>query len=166
MPDVYLSIGTNIDREQNVCSAMSALREHWPSVLFSPVYESVAVGFAGEDFFNLAAVFTTEEPLYYVLDTLRGIEDAHGRARSGPKFAARTLDLDLLSWGDEIINTESLTLPRAEILEHDFVLLPLAEIAPESVHPVNGLTYRQLWQQFTGAHSIRREVSIGDVTQD
>lgn len=160
MPNVYLSIGSNIDRESNVRSAMRTLRRYWPRIIFSPVYESTAVGFAGEDFFNLAAAFSTEQELGEVLAILRRIEEERGRTRGGPKFSARSLDLDLLCWGEAVIEDGTLALPREELLLHDFVLLPLVDIAPEAVHPVSGLTYRRLWQQFNGVYSIRRVVSL------
>lgn len=160
MSIAYLSIGTNIERERNILSAMRELCATWPHILFSPIYESEAVGFAGEDFYNLAAAFQTGQDLDEVLDALRQLEDEHGRTRNGPKFAARTLDLDLLGWGDLVISRGSLELPRPEILKLDFVLCPLADIAPEAVHPVAGLTYQQLWEQFTGVRAIRRIVEL------
>ncbi|MBK1725633.1 2-amino-4-hydroxy-6-hydroxymethyldihydropteridine diphosphokinase [Halorhodospira neutriphila] len=158
----YLSIGSNIDRERNIRSALAALRARWPGIVFSPVYESEAVGFEGAAFYNLAAGFDAEEPLEAVLAALHEIESAHGRQRSGPKFSARTLDLDLLSWGEAVVDGDPATLPRREILKFDFVLRPLADIAPTQRHPTQGQTYRELWAAFTGPSSIRGAVSLAE----
>ncbi len=161
MRQAYLSIGSNIDRERNVRFAMVELRERWPSMVFSTIYETEAVGFEGEHFYNLVAAFHADEPLESVLETLREVEDAHGRDRSGQeKFAPRTLDLDLLLWGDTVTDGDPVPLPRDEILELDFVLYPLVELAPEARHPVDGRTFRELWGEFDGAHSILRAVSL------
>nr|WP_242464540.1 2-amino-4-hydroxy-6-hydroxymethyldihydropteridine diphosphokinase [Halorhodospira abdelmalekii] len=155
-----MSIGSNIAREYHIQQAMLELRARWPDVRFSPVYESAAVGFAGEAFYNLAAAFEARESLAEVLEVLRQLEQAHGRTRGGGKFAARTLDLDLVAWGDQVITTPEVSLPRAEILEYDFVLRPLAELAPEARHPLCGETYAELWRAYTGPASILRVVPL------
>jgi len=79
---------------------------------------------------------------------LRDIEDAHGRDRSGPRFSSRTLDLDLLLYDDLILDENGLKLPRGEILKNAFVLWPLAEIAPQLIHPEAGVSYTELWSDF------------------
>ncbi len=160
MTQAYLSIGSNIDRDRNVRSAAAELRVRWPSVVFSTVYETAAVGFAGEDFYNLVATFRADEPLDAVLATLREIEHAHGRRRGASRFSARTLDLDLLLWGDAVLDGDPITLPRQEILKFDFVLRPLAELAPQGRHPERGETFRQLWADFDGAPAIRHAVAL------
>ncbi len=160
MTRVFLGIGSNIDRDRHIGAAAAELRARWPGIAFSPVYESAAVGFDGEDFYNLVAVFEAGEPLAAVEAALRGIEDAHGRDRSGPKFSARTLDLDLLTWGDAVIDDGRIVLPRPEILRFDFVLRPLADLAPDTRHPVAGITYRELWSRFTGSPAVLRIAPI------
>ncbi len=158
MTQVLLGIGSNIERRRHIGTALEELRAQWPGIVFSPVYESAAVGFNGEDFYNLVAAFETDEPLARVEEALRGIEDAHGRDRAGPKFSARTLDLDLLTWGDAVIDDGRVTLPRPEILRFDFVLRPLADIVPGERHPTAGATYRDLWSRFSGEPAILRVV--------
>ena len=79
---------------------------------------------------------------------LADIEDAHGRDRSGPRFSSRTLDLDLLLYDDMVLDEQGLKLPREEILKNAYVLWPLAEIAPDLLHPVIGKTYTKLWDDF------------------
>jgi 2-amino-4-hydroxy-6-hydroxymethyldihydropteridine diphosphokinase len=148
MPRVWLSLGSNIDREVNIRGAVGALRERFGQVLLSTVYESEAVGFEGDHFFNLVAGIESERPIPELMSEFRRIEADYGRVRGGDKFAPRTLDIDLLTYGDLVMRDERMELPRDEILEYAFVLKPLAEVAPEEVHPVEGVTYAELWSRF------------------
>ena len=148
MARVYISIGSNIEAEKNVRFAIDALKKQYGDVSLSSVYESEAVGFDGDNFLNLVAALDTEEDVFTVAATLREIEDRHGRDRSGPRFSARTVDLDLLLYDDVIIHQDRLDIPRHEILKNAFVLWPLAEIAPHQVHPENKQTMAELWDAF------------------
>jgi 2-amino-4-hydroxy-6-hydroxymethyldihydropteridine diphosphokinase len=161
MTRVYVSIGTNIDREHNVRAAVDALRRHYGALRISPVYETAAVGFEGHDFYNLVVGFDTDEQPETLRDGFQAIESEQGRRRGGERFASRTLDIDLLTWGDCVMESAGLTLPRGEILKHAFVLRPLADIAPETTHPVAGLTYSELWTRFEGNGEDMREVELG-----
>ncbi|MEO7558458.1 MAG: 2-amino-4-hydroxy-6-hydroxymethyldihydropteridine diphosphokinase [Gammaproteobacteria bacterium] len=151
MTRVYVSIGSNIEREYNVRAGLAALRERYGELIVSSVYESKAFGFEGDNFYNLVVGFDTGDDVHTVVASLRAMEDRQGRVRSGPRYSSRTLDLDLLLYGDLVLHEPGLVLPRAEILKHAFVLLPLAEIARETRHPINGRMYAELWQGFDPA---------------
>jgi 2-amino-4-hydroxy-6-hydroxymethyldihydropteridine diphosphokinase len=148
MPVIYISLGSNIDREQNTRSGVQALHDAFGKLELSSVYESEAVGFEGDAFYNMVIACSVDVPVMQVNRILRDIEDTYGRDRSGPKFSSRTLDLDLLLYDDLVIDQDGLVLPRGEILKNAFVLWPLAEIAPELVHPVAGKRYAELWAEF------------------
>ena len=151
MPRVWLSIGSNVDRERNIRSAVKTLRETWGKLVISRIYESEAVGCKGDRFFNLVVGFDTDEPIAELSTRLRAIEDAHGRQRGPDKFAPRTLDIDLLTYGDAVVRDGSLELPREEITRYAFILKPLAELAGDQLHPTAGRTYGALWDAFNEA---------------
>jgi 2-amino-4-hydroxy-6-hydroxymethyldihydropteridine diphosphokinase len=148
MPSVWISIGSNQERERSIRGAVASLRERFGALRLSPVFESPAVGFSGQPFYNLVAGFDTAEGVASLNRTLRGIEDAFGRVRGPEKFSPRTLDLDLLTYGDLTGTVEGCELPRDEILHYAFVLAPLAAVAPDETHPVSGRSYRRLWADF------------------
>jgi len=145
---IYISLGSNIDRERNTRSGIEALRRRFGELELSSVYESEAVGFEGDAFYNMVIACDASEDVHSVNSALAEIEDAHGRDRSGPRFSSRTLDLDLLLYDDLVLDQNGLRLPRGEILKNAFVLWPLAEIAPDRVHPLAQKTYAELWAEF------------------
>jgi len=157
---VYISLGSNIDRELLTRSGVAALRQRFGELLLSSVYKSEAVGFEGEDFYNMVIGLQTTDDVQSVYQTLRQIEDEHGRDRSGPRFSSRTLDLDLLLYDDLILHQDKLQIPRDEILERAFVLWPLAEIAGERVHPIAGQSYAQLWDAFDKGKEVLEPISF------
>lgn len=148
MARVYVSIGSNIDRDRNVAAALAGLRREFGELQQSTIYETQAVGFEGDAFYNLVVGFDTEQSPHEVAAMLHRIEDQHGRQRHGGKFSARTLDLDMLLYDDLVLEADDLNLPRREILEYAFVLRPLAEIAAERRHPLAGVSYAALWDDF------------------
>lgn len=148
MSRVYISIGSNIEAEKHVRLAVTELRRHYGEVRLSSVYESEAVGFAGDNFLNMVAGVDTDESVQTVSAVLHDIEDRHGRLHDGPRFSARTLDLDLLLYDDLIVNEDRLQIPRDEITKNAFVLWPLAELDPTYRHPLNGQTMVKLWENY------------------
>jgi len=144
----WISIGSNQDRERCIRGAVHALHARFGRLILSSVYESEAVGFDGQPFFNLVAGFDSGESIGVLLDALRAVEDDFGRVRGPNKFAPRTLDLDLLTYGDLTGTIDGCTLPRDEILHHAFVLGPLAEVAAQERYPTSGRCYGELWRAF------------------
>lgn len=145
MGRAYLSLGSNIEPAQHLRSALAALRERFGEVRVSPVYRTPAVGFDGEDFLNAAAIIETDLEPFALNDWLHALEDAHGRDRSGPRFGPRPLDIDIVFYDALTLDGPGhLQIPRDE-LKHAFVLKPLADLAPDYVHPRIGRSLAALW---------------------
>lgn len=151
---VYVSAGSNIDPVRHLRDGCHRLGQQVGPLEFSPVYRTAAVGFEGKDFLNLVFAYTTSDPVEAVVARLTAVESAAGRARGAERFASRTLDLDLLIYGDLVVDQPGLTLPRNGILDYAFVLAPLAELAPDLVHPVARVTMRELWAAFEPAGQV------------
>lgn len=148
MTRVYLSLGSNMAREQHILAALDALQAQFGALTISSVFESEAVGFDGGNFYNLVVGVDTGLSIAALSDILKTIEDDNGRCRKGPKFSSRTLDIDILTYGDLVGTEAGVDLPRDEITKNAFVLWPLAEIAPDTPHPTLNKTYRQLWTEY------------------
>ena len=148
MAIIYISLGSNIKREENTRAGICALKDAFGKLTLSSVYESEAVGFEGDAFYNMVVACEVGTSVFDANQILRDIEDANGRDRSGPRFSSRTLDLDLLLYDDLILDEKGLVLPRGEILKNAFVLWPLAEVAPDLKHPEAGVSYAELWAGF------------------
>jgi len=144
---VYVSLGSNAGREANIRLAVAALREQFGTIELSPVYDSAAVGFDGSDFLNLVAGIDTSLEVEAVSTIFHAIEDQLGRDRSLPKFASRPIDLDILTYDNLVLEMPGIRIPRPEILENAFVLKPLQDIAPQSLHPEIGDSYAELWRR-------------------
>jgi 2-amino-4-hydroxy-6-hydroxymethyldihydropteridine diphosphokinase len=160
MTEIFISIGSNIDRERHIQSGVHALEDHFGPGRYSPVYESEAVGFDGDNFINLVVAFDTDQPVQTVNQILSEIENQHQRDRNAPRFSSRTLDLDLLLFDDLQITEGKLVLPRPDILTNAFVLKPLADLAPEKSDPASNLSYLELWQRFDQASQPLWEIEF------
>ena len=151
MADIYISLGSNVEREYHVQQGLKALAETFElpfqQLILSSLFKSEAVGFSGNAFYNMVIGITTDFNVEQVAIKLREIEINFGRTLEAKKFSPRTLDLDLLLYDDLIIDTPA-QLPRDEINKNAFVLWPLSEVAPKLVHPVLKESYHSLWQNY------------------
>ncbi|WP_068544684.1 2-amino-4-hydroxy-6-hydroxymethyldihydropteridine diphosphokinase [Thalassotalea crassostreae] len=147
MAQVYISIGSNIEREQQIVFAVNSLLQEFANVILSSVYECAPVGFIGDNFYNLVALVETDKSPKYIGELLKKLEKQHGRVDFSKKYSARKMDLDILLYDDLIID-EPVQVPRDEIPKNAYVLKPLAEIAADLIHPVINKTYQQLWQEY------------------
>jgi len=146
MTRCFVSVGSNIDKTKNIKAGLNSLRETFGELTISPIYETEAVGFEGDNFYNLVVGFESDLSAHDVFQKLRELEFFHGRSPTSQKFSPRCLDLDLLLYGDAIVDDGTLKLPRADIEIYAFVLQPLADIAPELVHPILQKSYREMWK--------------------
>lgn len=154
MSTVYLSLGSNIDRQHNIRLAVQTLFEHFGSLQISPVYESEAVGFNGDAFFNLIVGIETSLSLAELSARLKKIEDEQGRDRSVPKFSARCIDIDIVTYDNLLGEHSGIELPRPELYYNAFVLKPFADLCPEFQDPKSGLTLAELWKAYEGQQKL------------
>jgi len=145
---VFVAAGSNVEPEKNLARACAEIAHTWPDAHFSRAYRNVAVGFEGPDFINLVIGFSAAQPLHSVIEKLRGIETNCGRPRYAPKWASRTMDLDVLLFGDLVEKTTEYTLPRPDLLKRPYMLGPMAEIAPGVMHPTEHRSIGDLWRAF------------------
>lgn len=154
MAQVFVSVGSNTEREHYTRSALDALHQHFGALDISAVYESEAVGFSGDNFFNFVAAFNTDLAVADLSALLKRIEDENGRCRKGPKFSGRTLDIDILTYDQLVGEHSGVQLPRGEITKNAFVLKPLADIAGDMLHPELQISYSALWQDYAEQQSL------------
>jgi len=147
MTRVYLSLGSNLEPEKHLNAAIGELAERFGNIVVSPVYRFRAVGFDGPDFLNLAVGIDTDLEPQALNDWLHALEDRLGRRRDVPRFSSRTLDIDIVLFGDRVVKgAGNLDVPRSDLL-HTFVLQPLIDIAPGVMHPVLRKSIAQLWTE-------------------
>lgn len=149
MTRVFVGIGSNVEPERRIREALRLLHRRFGPAELSPIYRNPAVGFQGDDFLNLVVAFDSPEDAANVHAALDEIERQCGRVRGGPRFAPRTLDLDLLLYGD-LVADAPVKLPRPEILKYAYVLKPLADLVPERRHPLTGRSFAEHWRDFPG----------------
>lgn len=144
---VYLSLGSNIDPERHLRLGVRELVNRYGGVVLSPAYRNAAQGFDGADFLNLAVRCDVSVSLEELVADLEQIHDLAGRSRAEQRFADRTLDIDVLMYG-RLTADQPIVLPRPDILEYNFVLKPLCDIAPDEVHPTTGRALREHWAEW------------------
>lgn len=145
MTPIFLGLGSNIEREQRLVAGLDALAEFVRDLRCSPVFESRPVGIKSGNFYNLVVSARTDLSLHELDRRLKCIEADNGRY--APERKGLPLDIDVLMYDDLLGTFNGLVLPRAEILKNAFVLWPLSLIAPELVHPGEGKSMAQLWQE-------------------
>lgn len=151
MTHVYVAAGSNIDPVRHLRQALTALRQIYQPLRVSPAYRNKAVGFEGEDFINLVVGFATDDPVTRVRQHLQQIETLCGRPPAALKWAPRTMDLDILLYGQLVSSEPGLILPRPDLVRRPYMLKPMADIAPDVEHPTLHRTLRELWEAFDSA---------------
>lgn len=145
MNEVYLSLGSNIEAEKNMRAAINALEKNYGPLRVSPIYESEAVGFSGDNFLNGVVAFSYNKSIEELIQELKKLEDDLGRVRGGAKFSARTIDMDIILFGDLCGEFSGVRLPRDEITKNAYVLLPLMKLAPDLKDPGSEKLIKELW---------------------
>ena len=144
----YISGGSNVDPERHLQRAAHELKRSFPGTRFSRCYRNSAVGFAGPDFINFAAELPVQGDAVGLRMELQRIEALCGREPGAPRWAPRTMDLDVLLFGDQQFSMPGMVVPRPDLLKRAFMLGPLAELAPAVVHPQELRRLDVLWRDF------------------
>lgn len=157
----YFCLGSNINPKDNIDLAVRHFRQEFNEVITSNLYSSKAVGFEGDDFLNLAVSVRTDRSLAEVLCYADALEQEAGRVRvRRGHFDSRTLDVDLLMYGNLNGYHEGRVWPSEDILHNAYILLPMSEIAGDVEHPVNGVKFTQLWREFSQKDQTLRRVPL------
>ena len=152
----YLGLGSNLgDREEHLRAARRGISSAFPGARFSPLYETEPVGPVHQPWFlNQAAEIKTEWPPQGLLEWCLGLEHREGRVRLVPQ-GPRTLDLDILLYGDQVLESPELQVPHPRLLERRFALLPLSDLAPEALIPGAGCTVYEALQRVPGSAQMK-----------
>ncbi len=156
---VYVSLGSNIERQLHIHYGLRQLTRAFTTIIVSSIYESPAQGFKGPAFYNMVVGFDTELTITELKSKLHHIELSCGRNAETQSFVSRTLDIDILLYGDLIEYCRDYEIPRSDIVKYDFVLCPLAEVAGQAYHPQLKLSYADLWHSFNKKTSTLKKKS-------
>ena len=158
----YIALGSNLQEPQRQLRAAFGALARLPQTQFiarSSMYASAPVGYADQpDFVNAVAAIRTQLAPRALLDALLALERAHGRVREFPN-APRTLDLDIVLYGERVIHEPGLTVPHPRMRERAFVLVPLAEIAPDAMVPGLGRVRALLAGVDAGSVRVLRDLA-------
>ncbi|EIH0730486.1 2-amino-4-hydroxy-6-hydroxymethyldihydropteridine diphosphokinase [Vibrio vulnificus] len=154
MNTVYIGVGSNIEREKHARAAWQELTLLGEALQASPIYECAAVGFDSHAFFNFVIRLNTSMTLEELAFQLRQIEMRWGREENAAKYQDRTLDLDIVLFG-ECISSQKPELPRSDIFKYPFVIQPLYDLQPDLVIPGDGRTVEEIWQTAHDLDTLR-----------
>jgi 2-amino-4-hydroxy-6-hydroxymethyldihydropteridine diphosphokinase len=143
---IYLGIGSNINKVENIQSCLDYFNSSFKFCQISPTYQSPSYGFAGHDFYNLVLKIKSSFDLISLKKWLMAVEDSHGRDRKQVRYSNRTLDIDILLYNEDVSDSDTIKIPRPEILTQAYVLKPLIDLAPDMVHPETGQALINHWQ--------------------
>ncbi|MGF1720131.1 2-amino-4-hydroxy-6-hydroxymethyldihydropteridine diphosphokinase [Vibrio kyushuensis] len=153
MITTYIGVGTNVERKKHVEAAIAELSQLGEQLKLSSIYECASVGFDSDAFYNLVVEMKTSMSLTDLSQSLRKIEISWGREEFAEKYQDRTLDLDIILFGDEVRDSGP-QLPRCDIFKYPFVIQPLYELCPDLHIPSDGRTVRQVWRQSSDFDSL------------
>ncbi|CDT37962.1 2-amino-4-hydroxy-6-hydroxymethyldihydropteridine diphosphokinase [Vibrio coralliirubri] len=148
MATVYVSIGSNINREHHITESLKALNSRFAPLNISNFYDCEPVGFEGDNFLNLVVGFECDLSIAELAKVLHQIELENDRKRETKEYASRTMDIDILLYGNEVGTIDGVELPRGEITEYAFVLRPLVDVAAQERHPTLDISFQHLWNNF------------------
>ena len=161
MTRIYLGLGSNINPEKHIPEGINSLKALFSDLQVSPIYLSPAFGFEGDDFHNLVVIAESDLTAEQVIEQLRELEFQHGRPKNAEKYSSRTLDIDLLMYGDFVGEVCGYHIPRQDIYKFDFVLRPLADLVPEESAPGGSETFAELWAAMSVASKLQ-EVFVAE----
>jgi 2-amino-4-hydroxy-6-hydroxymethyldihydropteridine diphosphokinase len=151
----YVAAGSNVEPFANLRKALDLLAARHVALRISPAYRNAAVGFMGDDFVNLVVEIEPPGTVRELMAELHAIEERCGRPRLARKWAPRAMDLDVLMFGDLVVDEADLKLPRPDLVRRAYMLKPMADLAPDLRHPTLGATMRELWKGFdASAHPL------------
>ncbi|RSD32634.1 2-amino-4-hydroxy-6-hydroxymethyldihydropteridine diphosphokinase [Vibrio pectenicida] len=148
MTKVFIGVGSNIERHKHIEAAIRELNEIGQDVRLSTIYECEAVGFDGDAFYNLVVEMITPLTLVDFSQQLRNIELKWGREHYSEKLQSRTIDLDIILFG-QLVSKQGPELPRSDIYKYGFVIEPLRELCAELKVPNDGRTINQIWSELS-----------------
>ena len=158
--EVFLSLGSNINPEENLQYACRELKKTFGNIQVSSVYRNKPIGFEGNDFLNMVVKVKSTLNPNEILNFLRGLEAATGRDTATGTFDSRTLDIDMILYHNLVHPEKPFKIPRQDIELYSFVLCPLAEIDPDGIHPVIGKTFKDLWEDFDQEEHLLEKISL------
>ena len=155
MADAYVAAGSNVRPRASLLEALALLKSEFQGLRVSRAYANPAVGFTGDDFINLVVGFDTGDSIERVREQLQSIEEKCGRPRNAPRWAPRTMDLDILLYGDRVSDEPGLVVPRPDLVRRPYMLKPMVDLVPDLVHPTLGKTMKVLWSELdSGNHEM------------